>query len=213
MIINLNQVCPLPMQETHFESHSAWKNRVEINTKENTLVIAPSGTGKTSLLAFLFGMRWDFSGEITLDGKDQKSISLKEWSAIRSRKISVIFQDLRLIPQLTVKENLLIKNQLTQHKTEEQIKQMLADLGIEQKWEQPCGKLSYGQQQRVAIVRALCQPFELLLADEPFSNIDEVNIGKASALIQKECKANNAGWMIFSLGETYQLPFDKELFL
>src|SRR6185295_14901973 len=132
---------------------------------------APSGTGKSTLIAYLYGIRKDFSGTIRF-GNDS-SISLKQWSELRNKKIAVVFQDLRLFPQLTAMENIQLKNSFSKSKTEEEIIQLAAKLGIDHKLKSKCGNLSLGQQQRVAIIRSLCQPFEFLLLDEPFSHLDD----------------------------------------
>ncbi len=73
--------------------------------------------------------------------------------------------------------------------------------------------LSYGQRQRVAIIRALCQPFELLLLDEPFSHIDNHQITKASELILQEVESNNATLILASLGNSYNINYENTLLL
>jgi ABC-type phosphate/phosphonate transport system ATPase subunit len=84
---------------------------------------------------------------------------------------------------------------------------MLALLGIDDKWNQTCGTLSYGQQQRVCIIRSLLQPFSFLLADEPFSHMDDANIVLARELLLRECAVQNAALLFFSLGDPYGISF------
>jgi ABC-type sugar transport system ATPase subunit len=84
-------------------------------------------------------------------------------------------------------------------------------LEIDNKWTQSCGLLSMGQQQRVAIIRALCQPFELILLDEPFSHLDEENTQRCITMINERCDTLNAGFVLTSLGDTHQFNYDKEL--
>ncbi|HLP10349.1 MAG TPA: ATP-binding cassette domain-containing protein [Flavobacteriales bacterium] len=200
-------VVPNAMATVPFGPDSLWKNKLEF-TKQHTIVIAPSGSGKTSLLAFMYGMRHDFTGTITYDGKDISKQNLKWWSVMRQKSLGVIFQDLRLVPHLTVGENLILKNNLTKHKRIDEIKSMLAHLGVAEKWEQTCGTLSYGQQQRVCIVRSLLQPLDFLLADEPFSHIDDANIEKAKQLMLDECGKQNAALIMYSLGYDYGINFN-----
>src|SRR5690606_36036205 len=121
------------------------------------------------------GLRKDYTGEITYDNQNISSFSPSEWANIRQTKIAVVFQDLQLFPKFTVKENLLIKNRLTNVFSEMEIIQMLEELEIDDKWSQQCGILSMGQQQRVAIIRALIQPYIWLIMDEPFSHLDKEN--------------------------------------
>lgn len=209
-LFELNHVVPLPMSDVAFSAASLWKNKTTIS-KANTIIISPSGSGKTSLFSFLNGLRSNYSGEILWKGKNIKSFSLKEWSLFRQTNASTILQDLRLLPQLTVEENLLLKNQLTNFKTVDEIKALVAAVGLQDKWHQSCGTLSYGQQQRIAIVRSLLQPFELLIADEPFSHLDDNNIAIAKELMLSECKKQGSALILFSLGQTYGIPFTNQL--
>ncbi len=213
MQLELKSVCPLPMKDIEFSENSLWRKDTTLAAGKNHIIYAPSGTGKTSLMAFIFGMRSDFEGEILLDGINVKRISLSQWAEIRATKLSLIMQDLRLIPGLSVGENLLLKNQLTLHKNEKQIKEMLDALGMADKWKQKSGTLSLGQRQRVAIVRALLQPFELLLMDEPFSHIDRENIRKASALMMQECADNKANRLMVTLDADFGMSFDQSFYL
>ena len=90
---------------------------------------------------------------------------------------------------------------------------MLEEFGLLSKKHQLAGKLSLGQQQRVALIRCLLQPFEFLLLDEPFSNIDDTNIQIAKKLINQECKANNAGFILATLGHNYEFKNVTTIFL
>jgi ABC-type phosphate/phosphonate transport system ATPase subunit len=90
---------------------------------------------------------------------------------------------------------------------------MLRFLDIENKWDQKCKVLSMGQQQRVAIVRALCQPFDLLIMDEPFSHLDRLNTSKCLELIDQRCNELEAGVMMTTLGEDYGFQCSKTLYL
>ena len=135
----------------------------------------------------------------------------KEWAHIRKTKLSYIFQGLELFDNLTGLENILLKNAITGYKTKEEITEMASRLGIEEFLHRKAGILSFGQQQRVAIVRALCQPFHYLLADECFSHIDLENSLKAYTLILEECKAQEAGLILTSLHETELPNVDERL--
>jgi putative ABC transport system ATP-binding protein len=88
--------------------------------------------------------------------------------------------------------------------------EMAAALGIAEKMQSKCGTLSLGQQQRVAIIRALAQPFQMLLMDEPFSHLDEDNIRLACALIEHKCKQHNAGLILTTLNQPYFIPYTQQ---
>jgi len=201
------------MKDVAFKTNSVWRNNIQFESGKDYLISAPSGTGKTSLFSFIYGVRKDFSGEILINDKKTSSVSLNEWAELRKRKIAYIPQDLKLLPTLTVIENLEVKNKLTHHRTKEQIIKMLEALGVRDKQNQKCGTLSLGQQQRVTIVRSLLQPFEFILMDEPFSHIDDENIKHASGLITNECRANGGNFIMVSLGNEYLFNYSEKLLL
>ena len=166
---------------------------------------------KSTFTTTLFGLRSDYDGSLRYDDQDIREFSPSEWTEIRKSKISVVFQDLQLFPKLTVRENLLIKNELTGFFTESELKQMLDRLDISDKWGQQCGLLSMGQQQRVAIIRALIMPYEWLLLDEPFSHLDVENTRKSLDMIHERTVEQRAGFVLTTLGEDHDYTYDYEL--
>ena len=204
--ISLNNILPSFLSDTRVVSE-IWGKNIVFAKGENVLVSAVSGAGKSSLLSYMFGERCDFSGTVAYDEQDLEKVKAKHWSAIRSRHISYVFQGLRLFSELTALENILVKNRLTKQKTIEEIDAMLDAVGLSDKKQEKAARLSFGQQQRVAIIRALCQPFDFLLLDEPFSHLDEANISVISALIEKELHSRNAGLVLCSLGQEYSFNY------
>ena len=164
------------------------------------LVEAESGKGKTSLLSMLFGLRKDYHGEIYLDQNNIRNNTASDWSKLRKNQFSYIFQGLELFDDLSALENIMLKNRITTHKSNKEIFQMAHMLNVGDFLHKQCRILSFGQKQRIAIIRALCQPFNFLLADECFSHIDSRHSEMALELILSECKANNAGLILTSLG-------------
>jgi ABC-type lipoprotein export system ATPase subunit len=116
-----------------------------------------------------------------------------------------------LFDSLSAFENILLKNSITGFKTAGEIEKMARILGMKEFLHRKAGILSFGQQQRVAIIRALCQPFRFLLADECFSHIDLENSRIAYELIQKECQAQGAGLILTSLNEDAELRSQKRM--
>lgn len=151
-------------------------------------------------------MRRDYDGYILIDGKDVKYFSIDRWCELRRRGIAYLPQEMRLFPELTVMENIGIKNRLTSYKSEKEIIEFLERLEIAHKADVPAGRLSVGQQQRVAIIRALCQPFDFLLIDEPVSHLDSRNNQTVASLIDEEAKKTGAGIIATSVGNKIQLP-------
>lgn len=207
--LSLNNVLPFFLSDTSAVSE-IWGRDVVFNKGENVLVTAVSGIGKSSLLSYIFGERCDFKGAIAYDRQALDTVKAKQWSKIRSRHISYVFQGLRLFSDLTAIENILIKNRLTKEKTEAEIHALLDAVGLGDKKQEKAARLSFGQQQRVAILRALCQPFDFLLLDEPFSHLDETNINIISTLIEKEVRRRNAGMVLCSLGPEYSFNYHHQ---
>jgi ABC-type lipoprotein export system ATPase subunit len=203
MTIRFEKMIPLPMLEQDTTGSEVWE--AESLTLEQGLsyvVEAPSGKGKTSLLSVIYGIRTDYRGQVFMDDRDLGSFRSKEWSQIRKRKLSFIFQGLELFEDLTALDNIRLKNRITTYHSEERILEMATLLGIEPFLHRKAGILSFGQQQRVAIIRALCQPFDFLLADECFSHMDHENRLSAYQLIREECEVRSAGLVLTSLNET-----------
>ncbi len=211
MQIKLNKIMPKPLASIQHGEKSIWGNEIELNSGKKILLNASSGKGKSTFATTVFGLRNDYEGTITYDNVDIKTLSVDDWTEIRKSKISVVFQDLQLFPKLSVKENLLLKNSLTDTFTEQELLERLELLEIENKWEQKCGLLSMGQQQRVAIIRALAQPFKWLVMDEPFSHLDEENTQRCLKMIDKRATEISAGFVLTTLGDDHSFNFDQEL--
>jgi len=211
MKIVLDHIMPTPLATLEHSSESIWGNFVELNSGRKILLNASSGKGKSTFTLTAVGLRCDYSGVVRYDDKDIRTFTPDDWARIRQEKVSVVFQDLQLFPDLTVGENLLIKNSLSPVFSEDEIRSMLERLEIGNKWDQQCRLLSMGQQQRVAIIRALCQPFEILIMDEPFSHLDEDNTQRCLQMINERCDDLNAGFVLTTLGDDYKFTYDKEL--
>jgi ABC-type lipoprotein export system ATPase subunit len=213
MKITLNKVMPIPLASIKHGENSIWGNEITLESGKKIMLNAASGKGKSTFTFTTLGLRKDYSGVILYDGRDIKTFSPDEWTELRRTTVSVVFQDLQLFPTLTVRENLLLKNNLTHSYSEEELQSQLNELGIADKWNQKCGILSMGQQQRVAIIRALTQPYKWLLLDEPFSHLDEENTQKCLKMIDKRTSELNAGFVLTTLGDNHQFPYDYTLYL
>lgn len=211
MYLEFKNVMPSPLSDYPHDESSVWKAGFKLEFPKKVILNANSGKGKSTFVSAIYGLRNDYTGSIEIDGSPIEKFSLDEWIELRRVRLSAIFQDLQLFPELTVWENLTLKNELTGHKKDHEIDAFLKELGIADKKNQLCKNLSLGQQQRVAIIRSLLQPFELLLMDEPFSHLDENNAKIALALINQETDANNGGYVLTSLGSYHGFAYDYEL--
>lgn len=174
---------------------------------------AESGCGKSSLLSFIYGNRGDYSGKILFNGKDTKQLSVQQWCDVRTKSIALLPQEMRLFPELTVMQNIRLKNDITGHKSEEEILELLERMGIKDKKEEAAGRLSIGQQQRAALVRAVCQPFDFIFLDEPVSHLDEKNNRIAAKIIEEEADMQSAGIVSTSVGNNLLLHGSKYIML
>ncbi|MGB0915834.1 MAG: ATP-binding cassette domain-containing protein [Crocinitomicaceae bacterium] len=211
MKITLNNVMPHPLASINHGANSIWGNHIELNEGKRIMLNASSGKGKSTFTTTSIGLRRDYDGELLYNDQNIKELTPDDWSEIRKSKISVVFQDLQLFPKLSVKENLLLKNSLTDTYSELELKELLEKLEIDNKWNQQCGLLSMGQQQRVAIIRALAQPFSWLIMDEPFSHLDVENTKRCLELIHNRTVEQSAGFVLTSLGDSHGYNYDQEL--
>lgn len=170
---------------------------------------AQSGTGKSSLCSYIYGYRNDYQGIIGFDGKNIQRLDVKQWVDLRRSSLSMMFQDLRLFTELTVWENLQLKNQLTHHLSKKQMEGWLEQLGIAEKRDVMVSRISFGQQQRVALLRALCQPFDFIFLDEPVSHLDKENAMIMAEILMLEVERQGAGVVVTSIGSRLDLPYTK----
>jgi len=213
MQLILEHIIPSYLEKEKVADSEIWEKKLEFSKGEKIQIVASSGRGKTSLVHFLYGLRNDYSGKIIFNNNEISKLGADALSSMRSREISIIFQDLRLFPEHTTEQNITVKRDLLPYHTAEPYTKMAERLGIKGKLNQPSKNCSYGEQQRTAIIRALQQPFDLLLMDEPFSNLDEVNRIKAMELINEEVAARQATVLLFDLKQIEYFKPDRILYL
>lgn len=209
--IELNKIVPHVFSVKENLVSEVWDNEIKLEKGQSYLIEAASGTGKSSLCSFIYGYRKDYEGKISFDDADIKSLTNAGWTEIRQKHIGIMFQELRLFPELTAGENVIIKNNLTGFRSMEQIKSWFSMLGIEGKWNEQVGKMSFGQQQRVAFIRMLCQPSDFLLMDEPVSHLDDGNGKIMGDILAKEIKDRGVGVIVTSIGRRLNMDYDTEI--
>lgn len=217
MINEIKLINTLPAVFTGMENDlpvsasEVWLREVSFSRPDYYMVEAESGTGKSSLCSYIYGSRGDYSGTICFDGRDVKELSVADWCRLRMRALAYLPQEMQLFPELTAMENIEIKNRLTGCKTRQWIQQALERLEIGNKADSPACRLSVGQQQRVAIIRSLCQPFDFLLIDEPVSHLDQRNNAIVASLIDDEARRYGASVIATSVGNKITLPITSTL--
>ena len=204
--IELQQTLPEVFAGRDSIISDVWHRQVAFQRGKTYLVEAVSGTGKSSLCSFIYGYRKDYQGIICFDGENVKNFSVSRWVEIRKRSLSMLFQELRLFPELTAWENVQLKNSLTGHCKRKQIEDWFSRLGISDKWDQQIGKMSFGQQQRVAIARSLAMNPKVMLFDEPTSALDPEMVKEVLDVMKK--LANDGMTMIVV---THEMGFAREV--
>lgn len=208
--IELKNVLPAVFAGRDDTGSDVWLRNVAFERGKYYLISAESGTGKSSLCSFIYGYRCDYSGLIAFDGSDIRPLGVKTWCDIRKSHIAYLPQELRLFPELTAMENVELNNRLTGFKTQKQILDLFDTFGIPEKAHSTVSRLSIGQQQRVAIIRTLCQPCDFILLDEPVSHLDAANNKIVADIITAEARRQGAGVISTSVGNNVAINVDKE---
>lgn len=211
--IRLNNLVPHVFALSGDLGSAVWRRDVTFHKGHLYLVEAESGKGKSTFCSYLLGFRHDYTGELYFDDRLASRLRVADWVAIRQTHVSHLFQELRLFPELTAMENVEIKNKLTGFKSPKEIENWFERLGIADKRDSKIGLMSFGQQQRVALIRALAQPFDFILADEPISHLDDNNSKVMGELLMEEARKQGAGVIITSIGKHMALDYDKTLSL
>ncbi len=156
----------------------------QLQKGDTAAILGPSGSGKTTLLSILAGMEPPDSGTVVLDGLDLWSLDSEGLTAFRGSRIGIVFQDYHLIPSLTALENVSLPLEI--HRRSEphrKARELLDRVGLGERAKHYPHQLSGGEQQRVAMARALSTGPSLLLADEPTGSLDESTASEVEELM------------------------------
>ena len=197
--IKLEQVCPVYLEAEKISHSEIWNKELSFKQGEKIQIVAASGRGKTSFIHFLYGLRKDFTGNIKMNGTSINNMDAEALAKLRSNEFSIQFQDLRLFADYSGRENIEVKKTLAPHTNSVSVTEMARHLGIQNKLDQPVQHCSYGEQQRIALIRCLQQPFNFLLMDEPFGHLDEKNREKAMELVLQQATERKAGIILADL--------------
>lgn len=207
--IIFNSVVPEVFLQRKDLNSEIWNKNVQFEKEHSYLIEADSGKGKSTFCSYILGYRRDYNGNVMFDDNLTKGLNVSEWVNIRTSHLSYLFQELRLFPELTALENVEIKNNLTGFKSKKQILEWFDLLGIGDKVDSKIGHMSFGQQQRVAMIRSLVQPFDFILADEPISHLDDTNSEIMGNIMMTEAKAQGAGVIVTSIGKHMNLNYER----
>ena len=163
-----------------------------VDRAEQVALIGPSGCGKTTLLHVVAGITKPTSGKVVLDGIELSKYSESARDRIRADKIGYVFQTFNLLPGFSALENVILGMTFAKGKRDPaRAKKLLDRVGLSHRMTHHPSKMSVGEQQRVAVARALANQPKLLLADEPTANVDPQNQQQIVDLVRNTCEEEN----------------------
>ena len=174
MLIKTKKLC-MTFRNGRLETPVLFDVNLEIRRGEFIAIMGPSGCGKSTLMHILGLMLSPTSGEVYIDDCETTDLKKNDRARLRREKIGFVFQRFNLLPTLTAKQNIAIAERIRGHQLDGQISHALESVGMTDKSDYKPGQLSIGQQQRIAIARAISHRPELILADEPTGNLDSAN--------------------------------------
>jgi putative ABC transport system ATP-binding protein len=178
---------------------------------EHWLVLGPSGSGKTTLLHILGGILRPSYGEVLVAGQPLLRLKPRALDRFRGRHVGLVLQQLHLVDSLTVEDNIILAQFFSRLPPDPyRAREVLADLGLEDKADAYPHELSFGQAQRVAVARAVVNRPTLLLADEPTSNLDDAHAMQTLDLLETQANACRATLLIATHDQRIKSRFRKQ---
>jgi putative ABC transport system ATP-binding protein len=206
--IVLDNISPKYFTPKNIEQSEIWKKNISFRKGEKLLIVAPSGSGKSTLATAILGTHFQYEGNIKYDQQIVKNLHLEKIVENRKDGVSLLFQDVRLIKNLTISENILLRVfNKDRKKFIPKMKEYASRLGVENLLEKKAENCSYGERQRSAIVRSLINPTDFLIYDECFSHLDLNNKKIAFSLINEVSQESGSSVIFFELNE---FPFEHD---
>ncbi len=185
----------------------------DIHPGESVALIGESGCGKSTLLHILAGLEQADHGQVLINQQDILPLPDRQRAQLRRHAIGVIFQQLNLIPSLTIQDNLAFQARLAGNLDADWQQHLVATLGLAPLLQRYPAQLSGGQQQRVAIGRALLAKTPLLLADEPTGSLDEANAEQVMALMLSLIKETGSSLLMVTHSALLSTQLDRTMIL
>lgn len=168
-----------------------------------------SGSGKTTLLHLIAGILMPDSGRLAVAGEEMTVLDEAGRDRLRARTIGYVFQTFNLLQGYTALENVMLGQMFGHGADEKRARELLVRVGLKDRLDYRPHQLSVGQQQRVAVARALANQPKLVLADEPTGNLDRLHAREALALIREVCREHSAALLLVSHDQAALAQFDQ----
>lgn len=187
---------------------------LEVKEGEIVFLYGPSGSGKSTLLELIAGVLKNKSGELNVCGKSLTQMSLAELDHFRAENVGYIFQSFNLIPYLSVLENIVLPYLFKKKDVDQtELTELIKNLGLTPYVNRPVSQLSVGQQQRVAVARALIKKPKIILADEPTSALDYEHRENFLKILFELCRAHKTTVLFVSHDLSIEKLFDRSISL
>jgi lipoprotein-releasing system ATP-binding protein len=181
---------------------------------ESLSVLGASGSGKSTLLHLLGTLDHPDAGDLSFDGRDLMAASARERSEFRRRELGFIFQFHHLLPEFSAEENVALPaliGKVDRKAAFAEAHKLLERVGLESRFDHRPGELSGGEQQRVAVARALVGSPRLILADEPTGNLDAATSREVAEMLFSLCREQGAGLVLVTHDRTLAARADRSL--
>lgn len=202
-------------KNVQFSYHSTQKFTFpdfECKANQSLLIVGESGTGKTTLLHLLAGLLQVSSGSIWIDKQEFSKFFGTQQDQFRGQNIGIVFQKSHFVSALSVRDNLILAQTLSgKKKNLQRIKDLLAHLGLSSKLDVKTNRLSIGEQQRIAIARALLHFPKVILADEPTSGLDDKNCHQVISLLENQARQTQSSLVIVTHDGRLQEHFSEKI--
>lgn len=184
--------------------------RFEMKENEQVVLIGESGSGKSTLLNVISGITAADSGKVTIAGTEIASMPEVVRDRFRAERIGFVFQTFNLLPAFSALENVLLGMSFSRKKpNRDRARELLALVGLEHRLHHHPKQMSVGEQQRVAVARALANQPKLLLADEPTANVDVANQETILHLLRDACAQNQIAMLLVTHSQEVAKQFER----
>lgn len=184
---------------------------LEIRRGEKVFLCGPSGAGKTTLMYILAGLEKPEQGKVWVDDHDLYNMSRRQQAKIRNQKMSYIFQNYYLMPELTALENVMVPAMISGRDLKDKAMESLERVGLAKRIDHLPAELSGGEQQRVAIARALVNSPQIIFADEPTGNLDSRNGHQVMEMLLSLSQEDDATLVVVTHDEGLAVNGDRKL--